>query len=320
MRNSKKRIRIITLLLAVLFLGGNSLAIAETTSDPSQDDLTNTGNICITIVNADGESQSSTIIGTEDTGIWQTPCITAPYDYEYQDEFRNIAIQTIAENDMTYFVVDVQISDPAYFQAALSSDKPYGELEAVSSIAARNHAILAINSDDYGTHNFGTIIRNGELIRNTTTTRNMLIVDHDGNMSVISNRKGEQPKVLSQKLLAENAWQTFEFGPELVRDGQAVAFNSAFDVISTRSTRREPRTAIGQIDALHYIIIIADGRQDGYSIGMTLPELQQLFVKYGAQTAMNLDGGGSTELWFQGEIINSPAGGEERYVSDIIFF
>lgn len=320
MSNSKKWIRMATLLLAALILGGNSLAIAETTLDPSGDDLPNNGNISITIVNADGINQSSTIVGTEDTGIWKTPCITGPYDYEYQDEFRYIAIQTIAENDMTYFVVDVQISDPAYFRAALSGDKPYGGLEAVSAIAARNHAILAINSDDYGTHQYGTIIRNGELIRTSTTTRNMLIVDQNGDMSVISDRKGEKPKALGQKLVSENVWQTFEFGPELVRDGQAVAFNSAFDVISTRSTRREPRTAIGQIDTLHYIIIIADGRQDGYSVGMTLPELQQLFVKYGAQTAMNLDGGGSTELWFQGEILNSPAGGEERYVSDIIFF
>jgi exopolysaccharide biosynthesis protein len=106
----------------------------------------------------------------------------------------------------------------------------------------------------------------------------------------------------------------------LVLDSQAASFNSAFDVISTKSSRREPRTAIGQINALHYIIIIADGRQEGYSKGMTLPELQQLFIDYGAQTAMNLDGGGSTELWFQGEIINRPSGGDERYVSDMIFF
>ena len=97
-------------------------------------------------------------------------------------------------------------------------------------------------------------------------------------------------------------------------------YSSAFNVISTNNSRREPRTAIGQIDTLHYIVIVADGRQDGYSIGMTLPELQSLFVQYGAQTAMNLDGGGSTELWFKGQIINRPSGGRERDMSDIIFF
>ena len=284
------------------------------------DSLISTGNISITIVDASGATQSENVVQTENTVQWQVPCVSGAYDYEYQDQNRSIAIKKITENGITYFVADVQISDPSYFQAALSGDKAYGGLEVVSDMAARNHAILAINSDDYGTQKYGTIIRNGELIRANKTTRNMLIVDQNGDMSVISDRKGENPKTLGQRLVSEAVWQTFEFGPELVRDGQAVSFNSAFDVISTNSSRREPRTAIGQIDALHYIIIIADGRQDGYSIGMTLPELQQLFVQYGAQTAMNLDGGGSTELWFKGQILNSPAGGEERYISDIIFF
>ena len=68
------------------------------------------------------------------------------------------------------------------------------------------------------------------------------------------------------------------------------------------------------------MIIVADGRQDGYSKGMTLQELQQLFVDYGAVTAMNLDGGGSSELWLNGEILNKPSGGKERSMSDIIWF
>jgi len=251
---------------------------------------------------------------------WQPTCISEPHDYQYQDDFRQITINRISENGITYFVVDVQIADISGFQTALSSDQPFGDMEPISEMAARYNAVLAINGDDYGTHKYGTIIRNGTLIRAHDTTRNMLIVDKAGNMSVKVDRKGEDPATLGQQLIAEGVWQTFEFGPELVRDSQAASFNSAFDVISTKSSRREPRTAIGQINALHYIIIIADGRQEGYSKGMTLPELQQLFIDYGAQTAMNLDGGGSTELWFQGEIINRPSGGDERYVSDMIFF
>ena len=39
---------------------------------------------------------------------------------------------------------------------------------------------------------------------------------------------------------------------------------------------------------------------------MPLQALQQMFVRYGAQTAINLDGGGSTEMWFQGQAISSP--------------
>lgn len=43
-------------------------------------------------------------------------------------------------------------------------------------------------------------------------------------------------------------------------------------------------------------------------------------MQLGAQTAINLDGGGSAELWFQGEILNQPAGGHERKLSDCIWF
>jgi exopolysaccharide biosynthesis protein len=307
-------------LIFTLAMGLALQAGADTQPGTAGTDLTNTENIRITIVSADGTSQSEAIVETSNTGEWQASCLTQPYDYQYQDNFRYITIKRITENDMTYFVADVQLTDPAYFQTALSGDQAYGGLEAISAMATRNHAILAINSDDYGTQKYGTIIRNGELIRSNATTRNLLIVAQNGDMSVIWDRKGENPKSLGKKLLSENVWQTFEFGPELVRDGHAVTFSSAFDVISTNSSRREPRTAIGQINTLHYILIIADGRQEGYSAGMTLPELQALFVQYGAQTAMNLDGGGSTELWFQGQILNRPAGGEERSVSDIIFF
>lgn len=258
--------------------------------------------------------------GASASAEWQQPCTTEPYDYQYQDDSRYITINRISENDMTYFVVDVQLAGISAFQTALSSDQAFGYLEPLSGMATRHQAVLAVNGDDYGAHKFGTIIRNGELLRTRTTTRNILIVDKSGNMSVKVDRKGEKPKAFGKQLISQGVWQTFEFGPELVRDGQSVSFSKSFDVISTNSARREPRTAIGQIGPLHYLILVADGRQEGYSIGMTLPELQQLFVHYGAQMAMNLDGGGSTELWFQGEIINQPSGGEERYVSDMIFF
>ena len=323
MRVMMKRINVsVSLVILLIALTGVSAA-AETGT--LEDDLNSGlpiygGEISIQILNADGTSKSETLVNAPGFGGWQTPRISYPYDYEYQDAFRYIVINRFVENDVTYFVADVQLANAAAFKTALSSDKVYGGLEPVSAIAARNQAIFAINADNYGVQKFGTIIRNGTLIRSNTTTRNMLIVDQDGGMSVISDRAGENPTSLGQQLLSENVWHTFEFGPELVRDGQAVSFNDAFDIISTSSSRREPRTAIGQIDALHYLVIVADGRQTGYSIGMTLPELQDLFVQYGAKTAMNLDGGGSSVLWFQGQVLNRPAGGDERYVSDIIYF
>ena len=246
--------------------------------------------------------------------------MAAPYDYSYADDTRQVVIDRYQSNGVTYFVADVQISDPHDLRAVIARENGGDSRQALTDIVSDQNAVLAINGDDYGTHRYGTIIRNGQPLRAAQTTRNMLIVDSNGDFSVRIDRKNEKPKQLSADLMDAGTWQTFEFGPALIENGQKLEFSRVFDLISTKSSRREPRTAIGQIDVLHYAVIVADGRQDGYSIGMTLPELQDIFLSLSAKTAINLDGGGSTEMWFNGQIINRPSGGAERKITDIICF
>lgn len=246
---------------------------------------------------------------------WDSPSIPAPYGWTYQDDARSIAINKVTDNNITYFVADVQLTGVTDFRTGYSD-----VLMPVSALATDANAVLAINGDDFATHKYGVIIRNGKLLRTLATTRNMLSLDANGDMAVKVGRQGEDAAALGRKLIDEGVWQTFEFGPELIHNGKAVDFSPAFDVISTRQTRVEPRTAIGQVGPLHYLLIVVDGRQEGYSVGISLQSLQQLLLQYGVQTAMNLDGGGSTEMWFQGQILNLPSGGEERCVSDIIYF
>ena len=247
---------------------------------------------------------------------WEAPCFEAPYDWTYQDEERAIFIKKISMDQSVGYAVDVQIREVSAFHAGLAE----GGFETVSAMAQHAGAVLAINADDYGSHQYGVIMRNGEILRIHDTTRHMLAILPDGSFETVSDPAAEAPKALAERLQASGVENTFEFGPVLVEDGQAVDFPSSFDVISTRSTRREPRTAIGMIAPLHYVIVIVDGRQPGYSEGVPLQTLQQMFLDLGAQTAINLDGGGSTELWFQGEILNQPAGGHERKLSDCIWF
>ncbi len=257
---------------------------------------------------------SSSAMAQEKT--WEAPCFEAPCDWTYSDEERAISIKRISIDQSVGYVADVQIRDVSDFHAELAQ----GGFETVSAMAQRAGAVLAINADDYGSHQYGVIIRNGEILRIHDTTRHLLAMLPDGSFETVSDPAAEAPMVLAKRLQASGVQNTFAFGPVLVENGQAVDFPSSFDVISTRSTRREPRTAIGMIAPLHYVIVIVDGRQPGYSEGVSLQKLQQMFVNLGAQTAINLDGGGSTELWFQGEILNQPAGGNERKLSDCIWF
>lgn len=96
-------------------------------------------------------------------------------------------------------------------------------------------------------------------------------------------------------------------GPRLIRDGQAQPFSG--------SQPRHPRTALGWNDT-HYLLLVVDGRQKDLSVGMTLPELADYMLKLGCTEAMNLDGGGSSTLWLNGRIMNSPSDGRERRIAN----
>lgn len=97
-------------------------------------------------------------------------------------------------------------------------------------------------------------------------------------------------------------------GPALVRNGKVVNIRVA------KSRERHPRSALGW-NATHFFLVVVDGRQPGLSVGMSLPELGEYMHGLGCTEAMNLDGGGSTELIFGGRILNSPCFGRERSTS-----
>ena len=68
-----------------------------------------------------------------------------------------------------------------------------------------------------------------------------------------------------------------------------------------------PRTAIGQRQDGTMILVVIDGRQPGYSIGTNLLELQSIFERYGAYNAANLDGGYSSAMCFDGQLVTTPS-------------
>ena len=103
-------------------------------------------------------------------------------------------------------------------------------------------------------------------------------------------------------------------GPILVRDGAPV-YRSNEGFTTSQLAPRGPRTAVGQRADGGIILLTTDGRQPGFSVGMTNFELAQALVRYGAVRGMGLDGGGSSTLAFEGTVLNSPSDGRERAIS-----
>lgn len=239
--------------------------------------------------------------------------------WEYDSSSIQVSIDRHTQGNFVYFAADIRLTDISQFSYAFANEKFSKHTETVSDIADRHDPLLAVNGDFCGFHDHGVIIRGGKLFRKQNSSRALLIVGADGKLSILTDRT-EKQGLVAERLLSEGVWHTFEFGPALVENGEAVKLHST--ILRVEEGYLEPRTAIGQYadDPLHYLILVVDGRREGYSEGCDLPTLQKLFLDYGVETAFNLDGGGSTTLYYDGEVINRPASGEERKVSDIIMF
>lgn len=236
-------------------------------------------------------------------------------EYSYKDENIVISISTVTEEDVIYHIVDILLSDIQYLKSAFAKDI-YGKNinETTSQMAQNSKAILAFNGDFYGSRDEGLIIRDGifyrDLPRKAPDNRSLLI---DGKGDFIFVTEGA---VDGESYVPKGIIHSLSFGPVLVEDGKAVK-------IDTRVAMTEnPRTAIGMIEPLHYLLIVVDGRSK-LSEGMRLDTLAKIFVRLGAESAYNLDGGGSSTLWYNGKIINQPSVSgifsDERAISDILY-
>ena len=243
----------------------------------------------------------------------QQPVSTAT---SYQDENIAITLTEYREYDTSIYVADITLSSPEYLQTALAQNA-YGRnvTEKTSEMAVENGAILAINGDYYGSQESGYVLRNGVLYRDIAERgQEDLVIYEDGSFEIIT-----EDEVTAQELLDRGAVQILSFGPALVTGGD-VSVTTDEEVGKAKSSN--PRTAIGVIDDLHYVFVVSDGRTDE-SEGLSLYQLAEFMSRLGAETAYNLDGGGSSSMVFNGNVINNPTTSgnriKERSVSDIVY-
>lgn len=224
--------------------------------------------------------------------------------------------ERIADTDV-YFV-DIQLSSIQYLKAAFAKNT-YGRNinEPTSKIAEEHGAIVAINGDFYGFRDYGYVIRNGVLYRSNykNDTEQVFAIYDDGRCETFLSKD-----ISAQQLVDNGVIQMLSFGPALVENGVVTVQETDPDDLETIAGRN-PRTAIGMIEPLHYVFVVVDGRTRE-STGYTFYELANVMLDYGCIEAYNLDGGGSSTLYFNGKVINTPTDGitvGEREVSDIVY-
>ena len=239
------------------------------------------------------------------------PLIT---ETSYQDDQISITLNEYRLNDTTIHVADIILSSPEYLYSVLANDT-YGKnvTAETSDMADDADAILAINGDYYGARNKGYVIRNGVLYRETASSDSQedLVIHSDGSLEIITEGEIEAENI-------QDAMQVYSFGPALVENGE-ISVSETDEVGKAKASN--PRTAIAEIEPLHYLFVVSDGRSD-YSEGLSLYELAAFLKEQGVVTAYNLDGGGSSTMIFNGKLVNYPTTSgrtiKERSVSDAV--
>lgn len=233
----------------------------------------------------------------------------------YSDSKSKITVTQYRAYDSNIYVADVKVTDGTSILSAFANNT-YGRniTDTTSDMAEENNAVLAINGDYYGARQSGYVIRNGVVYRNQGSNGEDMVISKDGTLSFIS-----ESDTNTDSLIQKQAWQVLSFGPVLVENGEvAVTENDEVGMAMASN----PRTAIGTVAKNHYLFVVSDGRTSE-SAGLSLYELANFIKSLGATNVYNLDGGGSSTMVFQGEVVNNPTTNgnkiSERAVSDILY-
>ncbi len=219
---------------------------------------------------------------------------------------------------LAWYAAEIEVDDATVVRSAFAQDE-FGQniTEKPSEIASDNSAVLAINGDYYGFRDTGIVIRNGVTYRDEPA-RDGLVFYADGRIEIY-----DETTTSADELLDDGAWNTLSFGPAVLEDGKVPDGVEDVEIdtnIGNHSIQGDqPRTAIGVIGENHLVFLVVDGRSEGHSRGVGLTELGEILADLGCTSGYNLDGGGSSVMIFDGEILNEPSNGGERATSDILY-
>ena len=226
----------------------------------------------------------------------------------YKSENVSVSIFRGRFQTSNYSLAEVFIQDVSSFTTAFGGEKYGGGTGTVKKMFDTvPYAVVALNGDFYSLHDYGPLIRNGEVYRDRINKNwDIALLMTNGELATYDYR------TLTKEIFSGmQVYQSWVFGPALL-DAQGHAkekFRSALQ-------EANPRSVLGYYEPGHYAFLAVDGRTKK-SKGLTMQELSQLCEELGFARAYNLDGGQSSVLLAKNGPINNPVR-NGRPISDII--
>ncbi|HEX7056280.1 MAG TPA: phosphodiester glycosidase family protein [Bacilli bacterium] len=218
-----------------------------------------------------------------------------------------IKVFSLKEAGYRGYMAKVKLRDPNAVKLVLSHDKIGDKGETTSHAAKRTNAVLAINGGGFAVskgllYPMGITVVDGIIKTFYSTDLSFIGFNDHGNLVGGKISRKEQIEKLHVR-------QGASFVPTLLKDGKKQTIPSKW------RNKKEPRTLIGHFSNGDLLFIVIDGRQEGYSEGVTLEEAQDKLLEFNVRDAYNLDGGGSSTFYYNGKVLNSPSDGHERLLA-----
>ena len=236
----------------------------------------------------------------------------------YSSHDIRIDIQSFDEDEgvinSPYTVADIYVRDIHCLQSYFAGGKyiPTGHGEPILESMEKSGAILATNGDYYSMQLGSGVLRNGVLYRYPVADFDVLVLYEDGSVKIFPKKTIRTEAGWEEAF--SNAWQAWSFGPSLL-DESGKQYDDLRANLFGVLANRNPRTGFGYFEPGHYCLVVVEGRSDT-APGATIEEFASVFESLGCVQAYNLDGGGSSVMAFNGELLTDQS--TDRKLPDII--
>ncbi|MEG1525447.1 MAG: phosphodiester glycosidase family protein [Clostridia bacterium] len=236
--------------------------------------------------------------------------VTDSGDGNYRSKNVGVWITRGEAYNSVYYLADIYIRDIQALKTGFGGNKYQGGSEKVGVMAANLEAIVAVNGDYYAWRAAGPLVRNGEVYREYVSySGEIAFLSKDGTFTTLPAGLVGRDTVTQL-----DVYQTWMFGPPLLDEN-----GNAKTKFTGQLLKYNPRSVFGYYEPGHYALILVDGRQKDYSLGMEMQELSSLCHDLGLAAAYNLDGGRSAVMASKYGPISHPQSKDGRPVSDIVY-
>jgi exopolysaccharide biosynthesis protein len=239
-----------------------------------------------------------------------TPVVTQNGDnYTYTSPTLNIELKRQSVHGVYYWVAHIKTKSATQLKSALSYGTYGGTRQTTSSAVSAAGGIIGVNGSafDYSSGKpspLGMCIKNGVIYGDYLTSYSVMAVKNNG--IIYTPAQG----LTGQDLLNAGVKDTYNFGPIIINNGST-------QLPWAETEKYYPRTAIGMVSANDYVLLVTD---TGNYSGLNHWDMATIFHSYGCQYAYNLDGGGSSTLYFNGKVMNKLIGDYQRPCADFLYF